>query len=284
MNFQTPPHQIGLATPFSISDQYQQLGRPLVMGIVNITPDSFSDGGKFRHAEAAIAQAKKLRDEGADLIDIGGESTRPGAAAVTLEEELDRVIPVLTALVKDGIAVSVDTQKTEVMRAAIQAGAVLINDVNALQADGALAVCAASQVTVCLMHRQGQPQTMQHDPQYQDVVKEVSHYLMQRASACESAGIQPSRIVIDPGFGFGKTAEHNFTLLRHLPELAASKYPVLVGFSRKSSLGAVTGRAVDDRLAASLAVAMLAAQRGASIVRVHDVKETIDALKILSVS
>lgn len=255
-------------------------GRPLLMGIVNVTPDSFSDGGKFSQRDHAIEHAERLIDAGADIIDIGGESTRPGAAPASSEQELDRVLPVLEGIIDAGVPVSVDTQKSEVMRAAIAAGASMINDVNALQAHGALAVCAAADVAVCLMHRQGTPADMQADPQYSDVVAEVSAFLGQRAAACRAAGIAADRIVIDPGFGFGKTVVHNFTLLRDLKLLTALGYPVLAGLSRKSSLGAVTSRPVEDRLAASLAAALLAAQNGATILRVHDVRETVDVLKI----
>jgi dihydropteroate synthase len=256
------------------------LTQPVVMGIVNITPDSFSDGGKFFARDQAIAHAQQMIVEGAAIIDIGGESTRPGAAAATLQQELDRVMPVLEILTREGVLVSVDTQKTEVMREAIRLGAAMINDVNALQAPGAIEVCAASNVAVCLMHKQGAPETMQQSPRYQDVVVEVSNFLQARALACEAAGMAHERIVIDPGFGFGKTVEHNFTLLRRISNLSALGYPVLAGFSRKSSLGSITGRDVDDRLAASLAAALIAVQNGANIVRVHDVKETIDVLKI----
>lgn len=250
------------------------------MGIVNVTPDSFSDGGKFFARDQAVQHARRMLDEGAAIIDIGGESTRPGAIAAALQEELDRVMPVLEILVRDGVIVSVDTQKTEVMREAIRLGAAMINDVNALQALGAIEVCAAANVAVCLMHKQGAPKTMQQSPRYQDVVAEVSAFLEVRAHACEAAGMAQQRIVIDPGFGFGKTVEHNFTLLRRIANLSALGYPVLAGFSRKSSLGTITGRDVDDRLAASLAAALIAAQNGANILRVHDVKETIDVLKI----
>ena len=256
------------------------LDRPLVMGIVNITPDSFSDGGKFLGRDAAIAHANRLIAEGADIIDLGGESTRPGARAATLQEELDRVMPVLEALVPSGVPVSIDTQKPEVMREAIRLGAAMINDVNALQAEGAIAACAAGDVGICLMHKQGTPENMQQNPRYTDVVGEVRAFLQQRIAACEKAGIAANRIAIDPGFGFGKSIEHNFTLLRELKSLAATGYPVLAGFSRKSSLGAVTGRVPEDRLAASIAAALIAAQNGAAIVRVHDVKETVDALKV----
>ena len=260
------------------------LTRPIVMGIVNVTPDSFSDGGKFFARDQAIAHARQLVAEGAAIIDIGGESTRPGAIAATLQEELDRVMPVLEMLARDGLIVSVDTQKTEVMREAIRLGAAMINDVNALQAPGAMEVCAAANVAVCLMHKQGAPDTMQQSPRYQDVVAEVRDFLHARALACEAIGIARKRIVIDPGFGFGKTVEHNFSLLRRIDELSALGYPVLAGFSRKSSLGSITGRHVDDRLAASLAAALIAAQHGAKILRVHDVKETIDVLKVWQAS
>ncbi len=270
--FRTPSLKLG---SFSLP-----AGRPLVMGIVNVTPDSFSDGGRFLAAGEAIAHARKLIVDGADILDIGGESTRPGAAAASLQEELDRVMPVLQALRDSGVPVSIDTQKPAVMRAAIAGGASMINDVNALQAEDALEVCAAASVTVCMMHKQGTSQTMQQNPVYADVVAEVNSFLLARARACEHAGIAADRIVIDPGFGFGKTVRHNFALLRELATLAATGYSVLAGYSRKSSLGIVTGRPVDERLAASLAAALIAAQNGATILRVHDVRETLDVLKI----
>lgn len=256
------------------------LTQPVVMGIVNVTPDSFSDGGKFFARDQAVAHARLMIAEGAAIIDIGGESTRPGATAATLQQELDRVMPVLEILVREGVIVSVDTQKTEVMREAIRLGAAMINDVNALQAVGAVEVCAAANVAVCLMHKQGAPETMQQAPHYQNVVAEVCDFLQSRTRACESAGIAQERIVIDPGFGFGKTVEHNFSLLRELNVLAQLGLPVLAGFSRKSSLGAVTGREIGERLAGSLATALIAAQNGAKILRVHDVKETVDVLKV----
>lgn len=259
-----------------------RLDRPLVMGIVNITPDSFSDGGRFLAREQAIAHARRLIADGADLIDLGGESTRPGAPSAALDEELERVIPVLEALVGDGVPVSIDTQKPEVMRAAIRAGASMINDVNALQAEGAVEVCTDSEAALCLMHKQGTPQTMQAAPRYDDVLAEVGTFLQARARACENAGISRDRIVIDPGFGFGKTVEHNFTLLRELKALTQLGYPLMAGYSRKTSLGTVTGRPVNERLAASLAAALIAAQNGAAILRVHDVRETVDVLKVLS--
>ena len=257
------------------------LDRPRVMGIVNVTPDSFSDGGKFLSRDIAIAHARRLVEDGADIVDIGGESTRPGATPASLQEELGRVMPVLEALVKDGVPVSIDTQKPEVMKAAIKAGAAMINDVNALLAPGALDACAASNVAVCLMHKQGMPATMQQAPKYADVVAEVTGFLAARSAACLETGIARERVVVDPGFGFGKTVEHNFRLLRELHILVALGYPVLAGFSRKASLGIVTGRPADERLAASIAVAMLCAQNGATILRVHDVRETVDAIKVL---
>ncbi len=256
------------------------LDRPLVMGIVNVTPDSFSDGGRYLTRDAAIAHARQLIEDGADIIDIGGESTRPGAQPAGLQEELDRVLPVLEALAGGDTPVSVDTQKTEVMRAALEAGASLINDVNALQAEGAVEVCVASAAAVCLMHKQGTPETMQQDPHYADVVREVRDFLLARAEACRQQGIAAERIVIDPGFGFGKTAQHNFTLLREFRAFAESGYTSLAGYSRKRSLGEVTGRPPDQRLAASLAAALIAAQNGADILRVHDVRETVDVLRV----
>jgi len=258
------------------------LNRPRVMGIVNVTPDSFSDGGKFLARDQALAHAERLIAEGADILDLGGESTRPGAAAASLQEELDRVMPVLEALRNSGVPLSVDTQKPEVMKAAIAAGASMINDVNALQAQGAIDACVGATVAVCLMHKQGTPQTMQQAPAYADVVSEVSAFLAARATACERAGIARDRIVIDPGFGFGKTLEHNLLLLRNLASLRQLGYPLLAGYSRKSSLGAITGRSVEMRLAASLAAAVIAAQNGATILRVHDVAETVDVLKVLT--
>ncbi len=252
------------------------LERPLVMGVVNVTPDSFSDGGRFLNADAAIAQARAMIDEGVDLVDVGGESTRPGAARVSEAEELERILPVVAAL-RD-FPLSVDTRHPNVMRAALDAGASMINDVEALTAPGALAVVAGSDCAVCLMHKKGDPATMQDDPRYADVVAEVRDYLAARIAACEAAGIGRSRIVADPGFGFGKTVEHNLTLLKRLPELAVLGVPLAAGWSRKSSLGRITGRDTGERLAASLAAALLALVGGARILRVHDVKETRDAV------
>jgi len=257
------------------------LAHPKVMGIVNVTPDSFSDGGRYASSAAAIEHAQQLIADGADLLDIGGESTRPGAAEVSEQEELDRVLPVIEGLHDIAVPISIDTWKPAVMRAALKAGASLVNDVNALQAKDALQAVADSDAAVCLMHKQGTPQTMQQQPRYADVVAEVSGFLRERIAAAETAGIARTRIVIDPGFGFGKALTHNLDLLRHLDALCSLGVPVLAGLSRKSMLGALTGRAVDDRVAASVAAALLAVQRGAAIVRVHDVRETVDALKVL---
>jgi dihydropteroate synthase len=246
------------------------------MGVVNITPDSFSDGGRFFDPKAALAHARRLADEGADLIDIGGESTRPGAAPVSEDEELRRIVPVLEQL--PDLCVSVDTRRPAVMKAALAAGASMINDVDALAAPGALEAVARNPCGVCLMHKKGEPATMQRDPHYEDVVGEVKRFLNQRIDAATAAGIAAERIVVDPGFGFGKTADHNLALLRKLSEL--SEFPILVGLSRKSTLGKITGRAVDERLAGSLAMALLALQGGATILRVHDVKETRDVVAV----
>lgn len=258
------------------------LARPLVMGIVNITPDSFSDGGQHASTAAAIAHARQLIDDGADILDIGGESTRPGAAPVSEQQELERVLPVIEGLRGIAVPISIDTWKPQVMRAALAAGASMVNDVNALQAEGALQAVADTDAAVCLMHKQGTPQTMQQRPEYRDVITEVSRFLGERIAAAEAAGIARQRMVIDPGFGFGKTLAHNLDLLRELAAFRALGVPVLAGLSRKSMLGAITGREVGERVAASVAAAMLAVQRGAAVVRVHDVRETVDALKILN--
>ena len=250
------------------------------MGIVNVTPDSFSDGGAFLEGAGAIAHGLALRDQGADLVDVGGESTRPGAAAVGLHEELRRVMPVIEALAREGVAVSVDTMKPEVMRAAIEAGASMVNDVNAFRAPGAIDAVASTDAGLCVMHMKGTPATMQADPQYDDVVAEVGSYLRARAAALEAAGVARNRIVIDPGFGFGKKIEHNVALFRAIPALASMGYPVLAGLSRKRTIGEITGRAVDERMAGSVAAALLAVQNGASLVRAHDVRETVDAIKV----
>lgn len=254
------------------------LTRPLIMGVVNITPDSFSDGGQHFSARLAVAHARKLVKEGADLIDLGGESTRPGAAPVSEEQELQRVLPVLNEL--SDLCVSVDTRRPGVMRAAIAAGASMINDVEALGAPGALEAVAASSCAVCLMHKKGEPATMQHDPRYGDVLGEVKAFLEQRVSHARAAGIAAGRIVVDPGFGFGKTAGHNLELLRRLGEFSSLGVPLLAGLSRKSILQKLTGRPVGERLAGSLALALLALQGGATILRVHDVKETRDVIAV----
>lgn len=267
---------------FACGQYTLDLARPRVMGIVNVTPDSFSDGGAHDSTAAAIAHGLRLAEEGADILDIGGESTRPGAAPVSLEEELLRVLPVIEGLAaRVDIPLSIDTYKPEVMRAAIAAGASIVNDINALQAPGALEAVAESDAGVCLMHMQGTPQTMQADPFYADVVREVHDFLQARLQAALAAGIANARIVLDPGFGFGKRTVHNLALLRGLPELRALGAPLLVGLSRKSVLGQVTGSDVDSRLHASLAAAVVSVMKGASIVRVHDVKATVDALKVV---
>ncbi|PWB52710.1 MAG: dihydropteroate synthase [Nitrosomonadales bacterium] len=258
------------------------LDRPLIMGIVNVTPDSFSDGGHFYSSARAIQHARQLIEQGADLLDIGGESTRPGAQAVGIEEELERVLPVVEGLGDCGVPLSVDTLKPGVMRAAIQAGADMINDVNALRAEGALQAVAGSSAAVCLMHMQGEPRTMQQSPLYQDVVAEVKAFLDARIAAAEQAGIQRERMVIDPGFGFGKTLEHNLDMLRKLESFASLGVPLLAGLSRKSMLGVLTGLPVGERMAPSVAAAVVAAMKGARILRVHDVKETRQALQIFN--
>ena len=250
------------------------------MGIVNVTPDSFSDGGKHLSFDAALEHALRLIEEGADLLDIGGESTRPGALPVSVEQELDRVLPVIESLRDVSIPISIDTNKPEVMQAAISAGVQMVNDINALQKAAAMDVVASGNVAVCLMHKQGDPQTMQVQPHYQDVVVEVSEFLQRRIADAEAAGISRNRIVIDPGFGFGKTLEHNLALLRELHKLTGLGVPVLAGISRKAMLGTLTGQDVTHRLPASIAAALIAIQQGAAIVRVHDVQETVDALKI----
>lgn len=259
------------------------LSRPRVMGIVNVTPDSFSDGGQFASTQLAIEHGLRLVEEGADMLDIGGESTRPNAEPVTLQEELRRVIPVIEALAgRSSILISIDTYKPQVMRAAIAAGASLVNDVRGLQESGAIEVVAASDAGVCLMHMPGTPQTMQNDPQYGDVVVEVRDFLLGRAARCEAAGIARNRIMLDPGFGFGKRSVHNIALLRELEQLCSFGYPILAGLSRKSVLGQITGNSVADRLPASLAAAVIAVMNGAHVVRVHDVRATKDALAVAS--
>jgi len=256
------------------------LGRPLLMGVVNVTPDSFSDGGRYAEPAAAIAHARSLAADGADILDVGGESTRPGADEVTADDELRRVLPVIEALSAGDCPVSVDTVKPAVMRAAIAAGAAIVNDVSGVRGRESLAVVADSDVGVCVMHMQGTPRTMQRDPRYDDVVGEVHAWLGARVSALAGAGVERTRIAVDPGIGFGKTLEHNLALLRALPALRDLGCAVLVGLSRKSMLGAITGRATDERRAASLAGALWCAWQGADIIRVHDVRETRDALSV----
>ena len=250
------------------------------MGVVNVTPDSFSDGGRLHDARAAIAHALKLQEEGADILDVGGESTRPGAEPVPVEEENRRVLPVIEALAGRGCVVSVDTKKPGVMRAALGAGAVMVNDVAALQAAGALEIVAASDAAVCLMHMQGEPQSMQQAPRYADVVDEVKQFLRSRMAVCEAAGIGRERLVIDPGFGFGKTLQHNLALLKHLGQLLELEVPVLAGLSRKSMLGTLTGRDVEQREFAGVAAHLAAVARGARLVRVHNVAAMRDALAV----
>lgn len=253
---------------------------PLIMGIVNVTPDSFSDGGLFNSFEHALQHAMQLVNHGADWLDVGGESTRPGSVPVDLEEEIRRVIPVVEALVAMKHPVSVDTSKPQVMRAAIRAGATMINDVNALRAPGALEAVAAGGAAACLMHMQGEPRSMQSNPRYDDVVVEVRDFLSQRLNAALESGIPHERLVIDPGFGFGKTQTQNIQMLRHLDRFCDLGVPVMVGLSRKSMLGKITGTEVNDRLHASVAAALLAVSKGAAIVRVHDVKATHHALAV----
>jgi len=253
----------------------------VVMGILNVTPDSFSDGGCFEQLDKALEHALQMQQDGAEIIDIGGESTRPGAEVVSVEQELERVIPAIEKIRQHSdIAISIDTGKPQVMREALDAGATMVNDVNALCAGGALSVCAEYDVPVCLMHKQGDPQTMQDDPQYQDVVAEVSRYLTERANAAIDAGVNENNIIIDPSFGFGKSLQNNLSLLKEMSRFCAMPYPVLVGISRKSMFGMLLGREVDERLAASTAAAVIAYQKGARFFRVHDVGQTCDALKL----
>lgn len=252
-----------------------------IMGILNVTPDSFSDGGRFEHLDAAIAGARKMAEDGALIIDVGGESTRPGAHAVSAADELDRVIPVITAIASElPVTISIDSSKPEVMEAAIDAGATMINDVMALRGEGAMETARDLQVPICLMHMQGSPRSMQKDPKYDDVVSEVREFLLRRVDACVRAGMDEQMIIIDPGFGFGKTLRHNLTLLANLEVLVDTGLPVLVGLSRKAMIAAMLERAVDNRVVASAALALIAAQKGAEIVRVHDVAETADALRV----
>ena len=258
-----------------------KLDRPLIMGILNVTPDSFSVGGQWTGKTEAIQRALEMQDQGADIIDVGGESTRPGAKAVTLQQELERVIPVIEAIVPQlCVPVSIDSSKPEVMRAAVAAGAGMINDVNALREAGAVKAAAELAVPVCLMHMLGDPRVMQNKPEYDDVAAEVKRFLLARADQCVAGGISRQNIVLDPGFGFGKTFEQNLALFRALPDLVAQGYPVLVGMSRKAMIGQITGKEMADRAPGSITAATLAVGKGAAIVRVHDVAETRDALNV----
>lgn len=259
------------------------LSQPRVMGVLNITPDSFSDGGQFLASERAIAQAQEMVAQGAAIIDVGGESTRPGADEVPLEEEIRRVVPVIEALAPAlSVPISVDTSKPEVMLAAVEAGAGMINDVYALRRSGAMEMAASLNVPICLMHMQGEPRSMQQQPRYDDVVADVIEFLRERVNYCLEAGIRREALVLDPGFGFGKSLEHNLSLLKHLDILVKEGLPVLAGMSRKSMIGAVLDAPVDKRLFGSIAVATLAAWQGAKLIRVHDVKATVDALAMAS--
>ncbi len=252
-----------------------------IMGILNVTPDSFSDGGRFHHPDAALSGARKMFGDGADVIDVGGESTRPGAQPVAIADELERVVPIVEAIASElSVSISIDTSKPGVMEAAVAAGATMINDVMALRAEGAIETVRDLQVPVCLMHMQGSPRSMQKNPRYDDVVSQVREFLLGRIDACISAGIDENKLIIDPGFGFGKTLQHNLALLAHLDVLVDTGFPVLVGLSRKSMIAAMLGRPMDRRVAASAALALIAVQKGAAIVRVHDVAETADALNV----
>ena len=258
-----------------------KLDSPAVMGVLNVTPDSFSDGGRYSTIDVALRHAQQMAEQGAAIIDVGGESTRPGARAVNEQEELDRVLPVIEALRREiDLPISIDTSKPGVMRAAVAAGASIINDVYALQADGALQAAVELQQPVCLMHMQGEPRTMQNEPQYEDVVAEVTQFLRERVAQCIQAGLGEGMIIVDPGFGFGKRPAHNVELLAGLSRVTEIGVPVLVGLSRKSTLGKITGKDVSQLMPASIAAAVLAVQQGAQIVRAHDVAETVDALRV----
>ncbi|MGY3570687.1 dihydropteroate synthase [Vibrio paucivorans] len=258
------------------------LSHPHVMGILNVTPDSFSDGGKYNSLENALTQAENMIEAGVSIIDIGGESTRPGAPDVSLEEELQRVVPIIKAIrEKHDVWISIDTSKAEVMRQAIEAGADIINDVRALQEPGALQVAADTGVPVCLMHMQGQPKTMQSNPEYQDIMNDIAVFLEDRVAACESVGIKKSQLILDPGFGFGKTLEHNYHLLAHFEKFHQLGFPLLAGMSRKSMIFKLLDKAPAECMVASVTCATIAAMKGAQIIRVHDVEETLEAMKII---
>ncbi len=269
--------------PLTCRNRVLDLGSPVVMGVLNVTPDSFSDGGRYFDVGQAVEHGLRMAEQGAAIVDVGGESTRPGSAAVSVADEIARVVPVIEGIARQSdVLLSVDTQKPDVMLAAVAAGAHLINDVNGLRAPGAIEAAARAGAAVCLMHMQGEPSTMQVDPRYDDVLSEVTGFLAARAAACREAGIEAARLCIDPGIGFGKRLEHNLALLRGLPGLAALGYPVLVGVSRKSLVGMITGRPTGDRLVGSAVLAALAVERGAAIVRAHDVTETVDALRMVA--
>lgn len=258
------------------------LSRPQVMGILNVTPDSFSDGGQFNSIDSALERVRRMIDAGVTIIDIGGESTRPGAPEVALEDELERVIPVIRAIRQQyDVWISVDTSKAEVMRQAVAAGADLINDIRALREPGALEVAAQAQVPVCLMHMQGQPRTMQAHPHYEDVLSEVAAFLEERVAACEAAGIKKEQLILDPGFGFGKTVEHNYHLLAHLEEFHKFGLPILAGMSRKSMIFKLLDKQPADCMVSSVTCASIAAMKGAQIIRVHDFEETLEAMRVV---
>ena len=269
------------ATHWQCRDRNLDLGAPVVMGVLNVTPDSFSDGGRFAERDVALRHARRMIEEGAAIIDIGGESTRPGAASASLDEELDRVVPVIEALRRESSAfISIDTSKPEVMRAACAAGADIINDVRALREPDALLTAARTRAGICLMHMKGEPRTMQAAPGYDDVVSEVSAFLAERVAACRTAGMEIARLTVDPGFGFGKRIVDNLALLKHLGQLRELGVPLAVGLSRKSMLAKITGRDIDDRTAGSIALAAIAVLNGARIVRAHDVAATVDAIRV----
>ncbi|MFC4258483.1 dihydropteroate synthase [Marinobacter lacisalsi] len=266
----------------SFAGRELDMARSQVMGILNVTPDSFSDGGQYNSVDMAVQRARQMVSDGAVFVDVGGESTRPGAAPVSEQEELDRVCPVVEAIARDVDAViSVDTSTPSVMREAARLGAGLINDVRALEREGAVSAAIETGLPVCLMHMQGAPDTMQANPEYRHVIRDVATYLMDRVRDCELAGLPAEKVLLDPGFGFGKTLEHNLQLLAALEQLKVLGYPLLVGMSRKTMLGDITGREVSERLPASLAAATIAALKGASVIRVHDVRETVDAVKVV---
>ena len=265
----------------TFKDRTLELDTPCVMGILNVTPDSFSDGGKFTHIEAAMQQVRQMVADGAAIIDIGGESTRPGAEPVNVNEELERVIPVIEAVRNESaVPVSIDTSKPEVMREALKAGADMVNDVYALRIDGAVELIAEHGVPVCLMHMQGEPRTMQSTPQYAHLIEDIKTFLAERVATCQAAGIKRERILLDPGFGFGKTPEQNMSLIKHLGEFLTLGLPILAGVSRKSSVGYILKKEVDERLYGSIALATMAIMNGASIIRAHDVAATVDAIKM----